>query len=474
MEGAGTFTERKGVGQEGSTTRKVTKIGSTVYDYLIGAPLYAKGKVDMGAQRFAAMSHLYREAVQHVSRLGEKDPLERQRIMNEFVNNPPEAVAQSAIKAGKSAGFSRDLSKVEERIAGSTASRLLISPFPRWPFQFARWAGEMVGVNPEVYRKVRAGTLSREELGSYLARTATGLGGLYMLDKALYNRTDFNSMEYVDDDGNRVRLSSRDPVPSALWMLAVLHGDKEKAVAGLRYASVPFASLFSGEGGLLTGTIKAFQTAMNNTNSDPRALQRELQDTINRALPGQALLGALKTVFDPVIREGVGANIPGVSKLLPGAINPVTGDELAPRQRIGTKDFGIELPTIGGTPIPGATRLLEPVQKLLSRYGLLVYRGPRNPIAGYPPGRVPEEMRTEWEMAFGKYRDKLLSPLARASKTLEGRDPEQVRKLIQERDSQAAKYADALLRQKYGGVARLPREPGMREKAGPQAWQARS
>jgi hypothetical protein len=172
-------------------------------------------------------------------------------------------------------------------------------------------------------------------------------------------------------------------------------------------------------------------------------------------------------LIDPKSREGVGANLPGVSLMHDAAIDPVSGKDLEPKQRV----FGAEIPSIGGTPIPGATRVLDPVQKLLSRYGLIVYRGPRTSIAGLPPGEVPEDMRREWVEAFGKYRQKLLSPLARAMGTLEKQDPERVRKAIQARDSEAARYADREMARKYGGKRKLPRQPTMRELARPTVYQ---
>jgi hypothetical protein len=470
--GAGVFTYREG-------------LGSKAYDYTVGLPLYFKQAMDTAAKRLGAHWTLYREAIEAAHRDGIRGA-DREAFIERFLRDPPEDSLRRAVSNGKKAGFNRDLSKLEEKIASSTTARLLVDTFARWPFQFTRWAAEMLGWNPELYQRLRAGTLRAEDIGDYLGKAAVGLGGLYLINN-LYDRVDFNSMEYVDDDGNRVRLSNRDPLPTALWLLAVIRAahaaamgnerDKDeavsKAVAALRHASIPGGRLLAGEGGLLGGTIKVFLQAIENPQNDPRALRRELENTINRAIPGQAVLSALKTVFDPTIREGIGANLPGVSKALPSAINPVTGEPLEPRQKIGIPFTDIEspsFPSIGGTPIPGATRLLDPVQKLLSRYGLLVYRGPRSPIAGYPPGQVPEELRREWQEAFGHFRNRLLTPLARSMRTLEGRDTEGVRKLIQQRDRAAAEMANREMRRRHGGPKKLPRRETRRELAGPTRW----
>ena len=467
-EGAGIFTYRKG-------------IGSKIYDYGVGAPLYWKGFMDTAAKRMGALWTLNRDAIEAAREKGLQGA-DREDFIKGFLADPPPDALARALSNGKKAGFNRDLSKLEESVASSTTAKLLVDVFARWPFQFARWGAEMLGYNPEMYHKLRAGTLKAEDVGEYLGKAAVGVGGLMLLNN-YYNRTDFNSMEYVDEDGNRVRLSNRDPIPTGLWLLAVLKGayaaatgDKKardealaKATAALQFASVPGARLLAGQGGLLGGTIKVFLQALENPQNDPRALRRELEDTINRAIPGQALLSALKTAFDPTIREGIGANLPIVSHALPAAVNAATGEPLQPRQRV----LGVELPAIGGTPIPGATRLLDPVQKLLSRFGLLVYRGPRAPIAGYPPGQVPEELRTEWQGLFGHFRNKLLGPLTRLAglEHVDERQQESIRKKVQERDRAAAEMANREMRRRHGGPRKLPRQGTRRELAGPDVFQ---
>lgn len=441
---------------------------SKAYDALVGWPLYAKQALDTAAKRLGTLSTLYREGIEAATAEGLRGQ-DLRDFVDRFVLDPPAEALHRAVENGKKAGFNRDLSELEERAAGSTTARLLVDTFMRWPFQFTRWAAEMLGWRPDLLKKLRAGSLRAEEVGEWLGKAAVGLGGLLLIN-GLYDRTDFNSMEYVDEDGNRIRLSGRDPIPTALWFLAIVRGDKEKAATAIRHASIPGGRLLAGEGGLLGGTIEGFLQAIQNPQNDPRALRRELENVINRAFPGQAILSAIKTAFDPTIREGLGANLPGASFALPAAVDPVTGRPLRPRQRV----LGVDLPSIAGVPIPGATRLLDPVQKLLSRYGLLVYRGPRSPVAGYPPGQVPPELRREWQEVFGEARNKLLGGLARAMPSLERQDPERVRKMIQARDRAAAEIANREMRRRYGGPRKLPRQATRREIAGPDIFRRRS
>jgi hypothetical protein len=329
----------------------------------------------------------------------------------------------------------------------------------------------MLGYEPKLFKKVLRGNALPEEVAQYLTRTATGWGGLYYIDQMVYDRVDFNSMELVEADGNRKRLSGREPIPTALFFLAVLHGDVDKATAALRYSSIPGARLLLGEGGLLGKFTYQFAEGAKQGRLPTRQLVNESVDSVNRAMPGQAVLSALKTVIDPTVREGIGANLPGLSLLKEPVINLATGKPLEPRQRL----FGIEFPSIGGTPIPGATRIMEPASKLLSRYGLLTYRGPRSPIAGYPASEAPQTARREWEIEFGKTRNQIFSKVIPSIERAEQRaSPEQLkpggrfyegmRERIQSYDSIAARRATAIINQRYRTRGKLPRQPTVRER----------
>ena len=312
---------------------------------------------------------------------------------------------------------------------------------------------------------MRAGHASAEDIAAWFVKSATGWGALYLLTETMYEDVDFNSMEYIHTDGSRTRLSNRDPLPTALWLLATVKGDYARSTGALRYASIPGARLLSREGGLVGSVLSAYQQAAKNADVDPNALQRELTNMVNRTIPGQALLSAVESLFDPVIREGIGANVPGVSSFLEPAIARTTGEPLQPRQRL----LGMELPAIGGTPIPGAQRLIDPVERLLSRYGLVIYRGPRSPIAGLHPSEVPEDMLREWVVEFARARHERLDPLALQMDAgdFEGRNPDLIRKMVADRDTDAARVATRIVEQRHGGKIKVRRRPTVRERRGP-------
>ena len=447
----GTFTTRGGV-------------PSRALDLLVGSPLYAKGLFDTGAKRLMATATVWRDAIEDANRRGLSGQ-DRRTFYREFLRNIPEATEQRAIEAGNKAGFNRQLSEFEERVAGSTLVRLLGDVFARWPFQFTRTMGEWLGYNPTLFRDVVAGKASAEDIASWLVKSATGWGALYLLNETLYDRVDFNSMEYVHEDGNRTRLSNRDPLPTALWLLATLKGDVARSTGSLRYASIPGARLLSGEGGLLGGLVSTFTKASGRADLDAGALSRELTNQVNRAIPGQAVLAAIESIFDPVIQEGIGAHIPGVSSFLEPAIKRTTGEPLEPRQEI----LGVEMPTMAGTPIPGATRLLDPVERLLSRYGVIIYRGPKSPIAGLPPVEVPKEILREWLIEFGQNRQRFLGPLAEQMDhgDFDMQNPDTVRERIMAKDTLAATMATNEINRRHGTRRRLPRQPTIRERRGP-------
>lgn len=460
-----------GFGGAGTFTRRLTP-GTAAVDYLVGSPLYAKGVTDKAARSFAATTHLWRSAQEEADRLALKG-LARREFYRSFWSDPPEEALNAAIDAAKKAGFSRDLSRWENAIAGSTMYRLLGDVFARWPFQFSRAAAEWLGWNPQLARQFYAGEAKIEDIFEWLGKSATGLGGLYLINEGLYDRVDFNSMEYVHEDGNRSRLSNRDPIPTALWFLAFVKRDKARSTQSLRYASIPFARLMIGEGGLLGNLLKQYTVALDNAQIDPRAVKRQWESVLNRMIPGQALLAAVETLLDPTIRKGIGSNVPGVSAFRPPVIKPTTGEPLKPEQEV----FGVKVPTIAGTAIPGAKRILDPIEQLLSKYGLLVYRAARTPIAGVPPADLSDEVLDEWTRRLGRYRQALLgelasSPVVRDVENLTYEEREIYRERIQDLDALAARFATRDIEVEYG-AAKAPklyrRKPTVKEQAGPKA-----
>jgi hypothetical protein len=108
----------------------------------------------------------------------------------------------------------------------------------------------------------------------------------------------------------------------------------------------------------------------------------------------------IRSLFDPTIREGFGAPIPGVASLLPQKTSVTTGEPLAPKQRIpGT---GVEIPTVGGTPFPGAVRVLNDIEETLLNHGYGLTRPRRTSIIDLPAEDVSKELRREYEQRVGQ------------------------------------------------------------------------
>jgi hypothetical protein len=205
-------------------------------------------------------------------------------------------------------------------------------------------------------------------------------------------------MEFVNEKGERTRLSGRQPFPELYMATALLRGDTANAKAALPFTSIPFASMMGGQGGLLSPLV---QTMIESWRGNYTAEQtaRELTKMVNNAIPGKSILGLARAIFDPTIREGIGAPIPGIAQTLPKKVNPTTGEPAAPMQRIpGT---GIKLPTVGGTPFPGAVRVLNPIEKVLMNHGIATVRPRRTSLIEIPASDVPKELRREYEQRVG-------------------------------------------------------------------------
>ncbi len=486
---------------------KLMRAASTVMDYGPGTPLYAKGFIDKGFGNLAAMATLYAEANKYTPK--GLSPLQRREWREQFIADPAKALGDEvlgqkvmdlAIRRGNEAKFNRDLAPWQEKTAADPRFRAVVDMFGRWAFQFSRWAGEMVGLDPRAWKRItKGGQLDTSELARYLAKAATGLGGLYMLNskgddgKSFYDRVDFYSMEYVKGDGNRVRLVGREPVATALVALALFKAatgggaeDWEKFRQGLPKSSIPFGKFTDFSGGLISGLVNVPYWTDRNRKLDPRGWQRDLISWANSAIPGKSLLSFFESIDDPVVREGFGANVPGVSRFLDPATSQTTGRELEPEQSLQIPFTDIKTPkfrTVGGVPIPGATRELDPIHRLLMRWGARVYRGPRQPLVGQPPSKIPDKLRKEWEQELGYARSYIFGPVAQEllAKTREiekmpkGDErtemEEEIRKFVSEKDILAGRAATQQINDKYGLPEEEPskpeREETVRELAGP-------
>jgi len=368
-------------------------------DKVIAAPVRMKRAVDSFFGRFGATAELYNRALIEAKTRGLKGD-ELKSFVEDFVSTPSEAAVTRAVRTGKELKFNRDLTKWEEAYAGNILTKLVVEAFPRWTLQFIRWGGEMTGMNPVFFKDLVTGKATPEQAVNYLTKAATGWGGLYAFNALFYDNVDANSMEYVKEDGNRVRLAGRTPAPELFFIVAMLRGDTEKAKAALAHLSVPGAKLLSGEpAGLISPLVDTIRESIRGRYTMEQTA-RELTKLVNDAIPGKSVFGLIRAIYDPTIREGIGSPIPGVSNLLPQRPNPTTGEPLAPKTRIpGTS---IELPTVGGTPFPGAERVLNDIEKTLLNHGLGNTRPRRTSIIDLPAEDVPKETRREYEKLVGK------------------------------------------------------------------------
>jgi hypothetical protein len=408
--GKGNIVQRgMGLGRPGTFTSRGTNVSAAI-DSIVGAPLYAKGAVDTGFKRMGAWAALYRKANQAWEASEKRgNPVE---WMRDFVDAmKPEDIAAVVEQANK-LGFNRALSPIEESIAGSPVFKLAFGAFPRWPFQFTRAIGEWVGLNPKAWQQIAKGPNRGEAIANYLGKSLTGLGGLYFINDTLYDHVDFKSMEYVHENGDRSRLSGREPLPTVLALSAALKGDWINAKSALKYTSLPGASVISGEGGLVWTLVQRIQQAAQRRDFDPKAVEKEAIKILNRLIPGQALLAMTKSIFDPVSREGLGAEIPGVSLALPARIDPTTGEPVRAMQKL--PGVPVQIPQLSGVPIPGAKRIVDPVSQMLGSYGMLDYRPIRTPVAGIPAAKLPSEAKQKYYEILGEERSKTFKTTAPA------------------------------------------------------------
>lgn len=437
-------------------------VAGDIIEHALMAPLWGKQLVDMGFGRTFAIAELYSQAFRQANHRGLRG-VTRERFIQDFVErSAPEAAIDVAVKEGNRAKFNRQLSKIEEGIARSGWIQAALQAYPRWSFQFTRWLGEQLGVRPELWRRIKNRQASGEEIARYLAETATGWGGVYLV-ASLYDNVDFNTMEYRREDGSRIRLSGRTPIPEALLLVAMLRGDWEKAQQAAPHTSFP---LFQGkEGGILGGIYSAFYDA-NMGTINPHRLGRELTEVVNRAVPGQGVLRMMNSLFDPTLREGIGSQIPGVAQVVgEPRISTTTGEPLQPMQEFppGT---GVKFPTAGGVPLPGATRLLEPVERVLLDHGIGLFRPRRTPIAEFQAEDVPPELRQEYERIAGRLvnqyiREETSDPSFRKLPFDERREI-----LVKAVGDARADARDELAARK--GYPELPKQPTRKERLLPQ------
>lgn len=442
------------MGDRGTFSTRRTKFGKTL-DAVVGTPLYLKGVADLAAKRLAAMAALYQEARTSADRQGLRG-IAAEQYVNDYIADPPAHAIDTAIALGNAAGFNRNLSGFEEAFARNTFVRLFVTPFGRWPFQLFRWAAEMLGANPRLLKALRTRTLTPERLAGYLARMATGWGGL-LLVASLFPPTDapdedkdrgyvdYKTLDSIGPDGSRTSLRV-EPVSTAIFLASLLRGDRQAVLDSSRYASLPFSQVLlstKGDfGGLLGSLFTNYQRALKTGN--PEVALDEVANTLNRLIPGQALLGALESLINPTQQRGLGARLPGVSYLLEDEPSPTTGKPEIRYWQIGDRTSA-PLPALSGVPLPFTSIAQDPVHQILSQNELLTYRGPRAPIAGIAPSDLTYRQRREWNRLLGEERQRVFQDFDYQQLRRDGHTRAQIREITQRLEAQAAAAARARL-----------------------------
>lgn len=453
---------RDAAGQKISRGTNV-KAGPFSLDYIVSPAVKLKRAADIIPSRTMTLADLVTSGVAEADKKGLKG-LARQKFIDEFIKNPPDEAKQSAIELGRKVKFNVDLPDWQQEISSNWAVQLFGETFPGWGFQFVRWAGRTLGADPALWKKVSAKIKSGEdanpEIIQYLSEAAVGWGGIYLVGQTMYKNVDFNSMEYVDpNDKKRTRLSGLSIIPMALFGSAILHGDRYRAAQSLKYISIPFAGMIAGKpNGLLANWIEATSSYVQGGITNDR-FTSEVNYIVNRLVPGRALLSMIKTIHDPVLREGVGAEIPFYSKRVRAVINPVTGEPLQPRQNM----MGLEMPSIGGTSIPGASRVQTPLERELQYHEIGLFRDRRTPIAEFATDEIPKELRDEFKVIAGKYLEKAGSNIIESpgykklSGTKDGYDLK--RDVLQKVFNNAQAYATAVIESQRGVKIKLKTTP---------------
>ena len=373
-------------------------------DYPLSPAVKLKRVADILPSRVFAMADLMHSAAKEADAKG-LSGLSRQKFIEAFLKNPAEmgeageAAVASAVAIGKKIKFQVDLSDTEKNISGNWVYLLLGDAFPSWKFQYARWVGRTLGADPAMWKKMKSGEAGGEEIAGYFTKAATGWGGIWLVNNIIYPHMDFNSMEYVDDNGQRTRLSGTSIIPTAVFISALFRGEMVKATLALKHTPIPGANLIPGyQAGVLSGWMVAVSSYLKGGISNERFFS-EINKIVNNLVPGRATLSLLKVLADPVLRQGLGSEIPFYSKTLPPVINPTTGKPLMPRQ----ERFGLELPSLGGTAIPGFRRIQTPFERELQLHGIGLFRDRRTPIAEFQTDEIPPELRLEYKEIAGEF-----------------------------------------------------------------------
>jgi hypothetical protein len=192
-------------------------------------------------------------------------------------------------------------------------------------------------------------------------------------------------------------------------------------------------------------------------------LGRELTETANSLIPGQAVLSAVESFVNPSTQEGLGSNVPGVSFMQPTRSSLTTGEPMMTRQKI----FGLEIPAVRGVAFPGAVKVVNPVERALLDHGIAFYRPRRSPLLDLPAPDVPAELRREYEQLLGTYTKKFLTPIV-TGKSFYNAPYEARKKILENMRSVANRVAKLELQKKHKSFRPAPERLSRRERLLPE------
>ena len=113
--------------------------------------------------------------------------------------------------------------------------------------------------------------------------------------------------------------------------------------------------------------------------------------------------------------------------------------------------------------------------KLFSAFDLLVFRGKRLPIAGFPPGEIPDANLREFTIELGKQRTKIMGTFAKNMIARIEKNPDllkdevfvdQTRKQIRKFDTIAARVAKSIVDRRTGAPSKVRKRRTLRQRRG--------
>lgn len=377
---------------------KFTPFFEPAADKLVFIPLNLKANVDTGFKRVFAMASLYGDALQATAKQSIPTASRKEFVDQFFADLPQESIGKAFDKAAR-VGFSRTLSSAEETIAENRAVQLLVTPFPRWNFQFTRFLLEHSPVDAiRVFRN--PSKVTGEDITRLVIRNLEGFGSLALSDQILYDHVDFDKMQYVHEDKSVTTLSGLTPIPEMLFLNALFRGDAKKAFQSARVASIIVGPLTSGADSIIqqfSGSIVALSKGEGGNK-----ILKQTESVIRSLYPGQAMLRAVERLLHPESTSGLIQDLPFVSNYDAPVIDLTTGlQKRNTIKGISIGPFHINFGTeIGDPGLPGGIKPLNKVEAEFRRLGISV-RPNRQDLLQYEAKEVPKNLRRQFEQLLG-------------------------------------------------------------------------